>query len=343
MPPTNPTCFLPPEIACVILSSLPDFTTLFSAIQSSRFFHDTFTTDNNGLFILRSIFQRKCFSLETGKYGSVLRDLFDIMRYVIVPRDWARGVFEECWGFFMERGIEEMLIPIGMALAWSLPGQGQGENRKQQEQEQEQEQGRGRGRGRGRVLAKSKKHLDEAIDLLEDIWKGSAPFGWTKPSDSLADFPLRDEKASVPAWPSVYPLGVSLVKLYGLLPQARDNSDNGNENQDHDNLQINGNNVRSLARDNILKMLRPHYDNLDVAVVAGIDIYIDTRTYQDEYGDLARNGVQFLNKPTQLLHGGFGGGGRLRYSARPVGDLLMFWMRIGSRPRFLPRDRLSGR
>ncbi|KKZ66187.1 hypothetical protein EMCG_08074 [[Emmonsia] crescens] len=324
MLPTNLTS-LPPEITCVILASLPDFTTLFSAIQSSHFFHDTFTTDNNGLFILRSIFQRKCSSLETRKYGSVLRDLFDIMRYAVVPRHWARGVFEECWGCFMERGIEEMLIPIGMAWAWSVTGQGRGGDGQQQQRRQ--------------VSAKA-KHLDEAIGLLEGIWKGSGPFGWANLSSSFADFPLKDDKATVPAWPSVYPLGASLVKLYGMLPEAGGNSDSYNDNDNHNH---NRDNVLSLARENILKELRPHYDSLDVAVVAGIDIYIDTKTYQDDYGDLARNGVQFLNKPGDLCRGGFGGGGRLRYSARPVGGLLMFWMRIGNRSRSLPRDRLSGR
>lgn len=239
----------------------------------------------------------------------------------------------------MERGIEEMLIPIGMALAWSVTGQGRGGDGQQQQQRQRQ------------VPAKA-KHLDEAIDLLEGIWKGSGPFGWANLSSSFADFPLKDDKATVPAWPSVYPLGASLVKLYGMLPEAEGNSDSDSYN-DNDNENNNGNgnanhnhnrdNVLSLARENILKELRPHYDNLDVAVVAGIDIYIDTRTYQDEYGDLARNGVQFLNKPGDLCRGGFGGGGRLRYSARPVGGLLMFWVRIGNRSRFLPRDRLSGR
>ncbi|OAX77197.1 hypothetical protein ACJ72_08507 [Emergomyces africanus] len=340
--PTNQIYLLPPEIVCAILSSLPDFTALFSAIQSHRFFYDTFATDNNGLSILRSIFQRKCFLLKTGKYGSVLRDLVDIMRYAVVRRDWARGIFEECWGCFTERGLEEMLIPIGMAWAWSLinnpPGQGRGEERKQ--------------------------HLDEAVDLLEDIWKGSAPFGWTQTSQSFAEFPLKDEDTTVPAWPSIYPLAASLVKLYAMLPEARDdNSDddddnstthnhdpdeihiNSNSNNDKNNDKNNNNNSNSnvrllVARENILKTLRPHYDNLDVAVVAGIDIYCDTRIYLDEYGDLARNGFQFMNKPTPLEPGG---GGWLTYSARPAGNFFMFWMRVGNRPRFLPRDRLSSK
>ncbi|QSS63344.1 hypothetical protein I7I51_00401 [Histoplasma capsulatum] len=313
MPPAN-LISLPPEIACVILTWLPDFTNLFSSIQSSHFWHDVFITGNNGRSILRSILQRKCSSLEPRKYGSVLRDLFDIVRYAVVPRAWARGIFAECWGWFMERDMEEMLIPIGMALAWSIatapvpapvlaviysP-----------EEEQQQEQ--------GQEHAES-KHLDEAIALLEDIWKGSTPFGWTNLPFSFEDFPLRDEGVTAPAWPLMYPLAALLVKL-------PENSD-----------------VLSPAREEILKMLRPRYDDLYVAVVAGIDIYIDTRTYQDGHEHLARNGVQFMNDPRQLSQGGLGGDGRLRYSARPAGNLFMFWMRIMCRPRFLPVDGLSVR
>ncbi|PGG95710.1 hypothetical protein GX51_08151 [Blastomyces parvus] len=348
---------LPPEIACLILASLPDFTSLFAAIQSSRFCHATFTTGTNGLAILRAIIQRKCAALETRKYGSVLRDLFDIVRYAVVPRAWARGVLGACWGWFMGRGVEEMLMPVGMALAWSIctaststtstaaaaavatdTVQVPGEEGLQQEP------------------AKS-NNLDEAIALLEDIWKGSAPFGWTNLSVSLGEFPLRDEEVTVPAWPLMYPLAASLVRLYAMLPDARsgdsdndhkrdkvhvDNCDDSSNDNDDDN---DNDSIRVLVREDILKTLRPHYDNLDVAVVAGIDIYIDTRTYQDGYEDLARNGVQFMNGPRQLWQqGASGGAGRFGYCVRPVGNLFMFWMRVGSRPRFLlPRDRLPVR
>ncbi|KAL2389833.1 hypothetical protein RJ035_001833 [Blastomyces gilchristii] len=163
---------------------------LFSPIQSTRFCHATFSTGANGLSILRSILQRKCAALETRKYGSVLRDLFDIVRYAAVPK--------------AEREIEEMLIPVGMALAWSITSatttastsastsasnatataattaasaatvqvpREEGLLQKQKQQGQEQ--------------AKSNR-LDEPIALLEDIWKGSAPFGWTH----LSAFPL---------------------------------------------------------------------------------------------------------------------------------------------------------
>ncbi|OJD20860.1 hypothetical protein ACJ73_07805, partial [Blastomyces percursus] len=169
---------------------------------------------------------------------------------------------------------------------------------RQQQQGQEQEQ------------AKSTR-LDEAIALLEDIWKGSAPFGWTNLSAFLGEFPLRrDEQVTVPAWPLMYPLAASLVKLYGMLPGTRsggsgndnvhvNNSDNNNDNNNDGNEY-----VRLLVRKDILKTLRPQYDTLDVAVIAGIDIYIDTRTYRDGYEDLARNGVQFMNDPRQLWQQG---------------------------------------
>ncbi|EGC42477.1 predicted protein [Histoplasma capsulatum var. duboisii H88] len=309
--------------------------------------------------ILRSILQRKCSSLEPRKYGSVLRDLFDIVRYAVVPRAWARGIFEECWGWFMERDMEEMLIPIGMALAWSIatapvPAPVPGDICSPDEEAQQEQ---------GQEHAKL-KHLDEAIVLLEDIWKGSTPFGWTNLPFSFEDFPLRDEGVTAPAWPLMYPLAALLVKLYALLPGARGGgSGDDNDNHKRDGVHIaNSNNSpensddRSPAREEILKMVRPRYDDLYVAVVAGIDIYIDTRTYQDGHGHLARNGVQFMNDPRQLSQGGLGGDGRLRYSARPeheqkegkrerrtrpAGNLFMFWMRIRCRPRFLPVDGLS--
>ncbi|KLJ07798.1 hypothetical protein EMPG_09996 [Blastomyces silverae] len=344
-PPTTTTTnltSLPPEIACLILASLPDFTSLFSAIQSHRFCHDTFTTGTNGLSILRSILQRKCAALETRKYGSVLRDLFDIVRYAVVPKAWARGVFDECWGWFKGRGVEELLIPVGMALAWSIitsstsidtsaTVQLPGEEELLQKQKQQ----------RGQEQAQSSTRLDEAIALLEDIWKGSAPFGWTNLPVFLGEFPLRDEKVTVPAWPLMYPLAASLVKLYAMLPGTRScGSDHVHVNNNNNN-----DNFRSLDRQDILRTLRPQYDTLDVAVIAGIDIYIDTRTYRDGYEDLARSGVQFMNDPRQLWQQGAASGraGRFGYCARPVGNLFMFWMRVGSRPRFLPRDRLPVR
>ncbi|EER44072.1 predicted protein [Histoplasma capsulatum H143] len=250
--------------------------------------------------ILRSILQRKCSSLEPRKYGSVLRDLFDIVRYAVVPRAWARGIFEECWGWFMERDMEEMLIPIGMALAWSIatapvPAPVPGDICSPDEEAQQEQ---------GQEHAKL-KHLDEAIVLLEDIWKGSTPFGWTNLPFSFEDFPLRDEGVTAPAWPLMYPLAALLVKLYALLPGARGGgSGDDNDNHKRDGVHIaNSNNSpensddRSPAREEILKMVRPRYDDLYVAVVAGIDIYIDTRTYQDGHGHLARNGAcgQFVH------------------------------------------------
>ncbi|KMU77076.1 hypothetical protein CISG_06114 [Coccidioides immitis RMSCC 3703] len=123
----------------------------------------------------------------------------------------------------------------------------------------------------GRVLAlayAAAGREDEATDLLSKIWNGAAPFGWSAPHATKGTrFSLtsgRQERR-----PTLYPLGKSILQLTCA--------------KDGDNQQM----------EEELRELQPRYDKLQTAVIKGVDMYLDTASYNDVSGDLRLHGFWF--------------------------------------------------
>ncbi|OAT03606.1 hypothetical protein BDBG_00305 [Blastomyces gilchristii SLH14081] len=158
-------------------------------------------------------------------------------------------------GQFREREIEEMLIPVGMALAWSITSATTTASTSAST-------------SASNATATAATTAASAATVQMNpllFWKIS---GKDPPrSDgricllSLWEFPLRDEQVTVPAWPLMYPVAASLVKLEAMLPGARSGgSDNDNvhaNNGDNNNDNNDDEYVRLLVRKDILKTLQP--------------------------------------------------------------------------------------
>lgn len=164
----------PIEIRVLILGQLSDLGTLLSAIETCQSLRDTYKSDE--LRILRSIFQRK-FSIPAHLYGGLLQDLATLVRREVANRICVRSIFEDCWKEFKKKHLEELLIPVGRALAWSY------------------------------VL---NAQVDDAIKLLSKIMANDAPFEWWRPAKgTISEFNKKGREIR----PTLYPIGSLLVQL----------------------------------------------------------------------------------------------------------------------------------
>ncbi|KAG5295326.1 hypothetical protein I7I48_12175 [Histoplasma ohiense] len=86
---------LPLDIVPMILENLPDFASLFSAVQTCRSFYSVFQDCSHQ--ILKTIFSNQCRSVEKYSWGKVFRELFFIVCKNFVARDAARFILETAW------------------------------------------------------------------------------------------------------------------------------------------------------------------------------------------------------------------------------------------------------
>ncbi|EGE00908.1 hypothetical protein TESG_08190 [Trichophyton tonsurans CBS 112818] len=154
----------------LILEDLPDLYSLCSAVQGLAP-PDTWADLNR---IARLIFLRTCREAEKHhKYGTIVRELLFAAHDDMLGGNTARGLLEEGWNVLKQRGLEELLIPVGMAVARRLP-------------------------------------FVEALRLLVAIYNGTDPFGW---SDQPLGKGLSGSNRARERLPAIYPLARLAVCL----------------------------------------------------------------------------------------------------------------------------------
>jgi F-box domain len=122
---------LPPELVVIILKNLPDFDSLFATIQTCWRLYGCF--QKNALSIITSIssnVHQRAIQLDRQDYqvkpfpnrGSCLifRQLNFAIEHNYIHRDFVLQMFKNAWTFLHDKRLEEILIPLGRKLAWSL-------------------------------------------------------------------------------------------------------------------------------------------------------------------------------------------------------------------------------
>jgi hypothetical protein len=122
---------LPLELVVIILKNLLDFDSLFATIRTCRRLYACF--EGNASCIITSIFSnihQHAIHLDYQDYlakpfpnrGSCL--IFQQLSFAIknnyIQRDFVRQLFKNAWTFLHDKGLEEILIPLGRKLASSL-------------------------------------------------------------------------------------------------------------------------------------------------------------------------------------------------------------------------------
>lgn len=69
--------------------------------------------------ILLPVFRRQCNEAKSSKLGQLIWELVFAIRMDVVDRDVARELFVVGWKIFQGKRLEELLLPLGRALAWS--------------------------------------------------------------------------------------------------------------------------------------------------------------------------------------------------------------------------------
>lgn len=119
---------LPLELAIIILESLPDFDSLFATIQTCRRLYQCFKGNAKSIIesISSNIYQR---AIQLGSQtepfpyqGSclIIQQLYSAIHSRHIQRDIVLGLFKYAWNFLFDHGLEELLVPLGAILAWSL-------------------------------------------------------------------------------------------------------------------------------------------------------------------------------------------------------------------------------
>ncbi|KAJ2903307.1 hypothetical protein MKZ38_010124 [Zalerion maritima] len=136
---------LPTELRLLLLENLSDFSTLLSAILTRKSFHELYQGYERR--ILLAIFRRQCNKLRRYNIGQVFWELVFAIRHDFMKREIVEELFTVGWQVFQQRDLEELLIPLGRALAWSYCLDGRD---------------------------------GDAVDLLTRIWHGRGPFHHTR-------------------------------------------------------------------------------------------------------------------------------------------------------------------
>ena len=177
---------LPIELHVQILGFLPCFTTVFSAVCTHSSIFSAFKASERQ--ILLAVFHRHCNRAKAYDVGQVFWELVFAIRQDFVARDIAQELFTVGWQLFRDRGLEELLLPLGRALAWSYCLDGP-------------EGSAGR--------------EEEAVALLTKLAHGDAPFDHKPQPASKGAIFRRDFKQP---WPKVtlWPVLALLESLTGL-------------------------------------------------------------------------------------------------------------------------------
>ncbi|KAF3492105.1 uncharacterized protein GIQ15_01622 [Arthroderma uncinatum] len=109
---------LPLEILAPISEELPDLYSFCSAVQVLA----PPDTWDDLTRIARLSFSRTCREVaEHHKYGMIVRGLLSAVYDDKFGGNTGRGLLQEGWSVLKQRGLEELLIPVGMAVARRLP------------------------------------------------------------------------------------------------------------------------------------------------------------------------------------------------------------------------------
>lgn len=182
----DPFTCLPPEIGVNILGYLSDFSTLLSTILTHRAVRDLYHAFDRQ--ILLAIFHRQCSEVRGFKIGQPFWSLVFAIRHDIVKRAIAEELFVAGWQIFQKRNLEELLLPLGGALAWSY------------------------------CLDNREK---DAVNFLEELWSGSERFVRESRPLTLRNGMYREELQQM--WPkaTLSPIRQLLDKL-GVVSMFKD-------------------------------------------------------------------------------------------------------------------------
>jgi hypothetical protein len=119
---------LPPELTVIVLKNLPDFNSLFSAIQACKQLYLYYQDDDKSVItsIGSNIYQhaihydRECGSFLGQGPCLIIQQLIVAIKTACVNRDVILQMFTHAWIFLHDRELEELLIPVAMGLAWSF-------------------------------------------------------------------------------------------------------------------------------------------------------------------------------------------------------------------------------
>ena len=109
---------LPLELLVRILEQLPNLSSILSAILTHSLIYKAFTEYESQIPL--TVFGRKCNEVKGSELSHLFWELVFAVRHDFVKRDSAERIFILGWQVFRQRCAEELLIPVGRALAWSL-------------------------------------------------------------------------------------------------------------------------------------------------------------------------------------------------------------------------------
>src|SRR6187549_2571294 len=110
---------VPLEVVAIILGYLPDFRTLFSVVQTCRQPYDSYK--EHGHQIVPTILERECAKVKGLNAGHIFWELDFAIRHDFMERDHVQAVLlEQGWPLFQRLQLEELLLPLVGALAWTL-------------------------------------------------------------------------------------------------------------------------------------------------------------------------------------------------------------------------------
>ena len=172
---------LPIELQAQILEHLPNFSSLFSAIQTHSNMYNAYSTFD--CRILHTIFRRRCDKTKQKNIGLVFWELVFATRHAFIRREIVEDVFIMGWELFRTRNLEELLLPLGRALAWSYWQEGEAEMEAKTEMvdamvevASEDEDG-----AEWEVIHEGGHRKEDAISLLDKLVHGRAPFDHQPP------------------------------------------------------------------------------------------------------------------------------------------------------------------
>ncbi|KAJ3570092.1 hypothetical protein NPX13_g5848 [Xylaria arbuscula] len=106
---------LPVEMKAEILSHLPNLRALLSAILAHTSLYATYKECSRS--ILLAVFRRRCRAIRGCEIGEAYLELVFAIRHDFVSRDVVKELFTYAWGVFRTRHVEDLLLPLGRALA----------------------------------------------------------------------------------------------------------------------------------------------------------------------------------------------------------------------------------
>ncbi len=108
---------LPVEIRIEILCHFPNLRTLLSAVLTHFSIYKTYKGYSR--IILLAIFRQCCEAIRGYEIGEVFRELIFAIRHDFIDGDVAQELFTLGWNTFRTKNLEDVLFPLGRALALS--------------------------------------------------------------------------------------------------------------------------------------------------------------------------------------------------------------------------------